>query len=168
MKTRDQFGQYFEQFNKTGYGAEVGVQNGFNSRKILLGYSGKLLLIDNWNDNLALKTTVLHLVHYRDRVIYIPLDTLLAANLIPNDSLDFVYIDAGHSYIEVKQDFETYYPKVRSGGIISGHDYGLNDCIGVKMFIDEYIFNNPEIDIKFTTDDIYEGMEYQSWYFVKP
>lgn len=38
-------------------------------------------------------------------------------------SLDFVYIDANHDYAHVTEDLEAWVPKVRSGGIVSGHDY---------------------------------------------
>ena len=38
-------------------------------------------------------------------------------------SLDVVFIDANHDYIEVKKDIEAWLPKVKFGGIISGHDY---------------------------------------------
>jgi hypothetical protein len=38
-------------------------------------------------------------------------------------SLDFVYIDANHKYEHVVADIAAWEPKVRSGGIISGHDF---------------------------------------------
>jgi len=38
-------------------------------------------------------------------------------------SLDFVYIDANHSLPYVIDDIMTWLPKIRPGGIISGHDY---------------------------------------------
>ena len=165
---RSKLGEVYQQFYKTGFGAEIGVQNGFNARAILSLYSGKLYLVDYWADVLQLKNTVLNLIHYKDRAIYLPVDSLLAADLVEDESLDFIYIDAGHSYIEVKSDFLAWYPKVRSGGIISGHDYGENDCIGVKMFIDEFMNEHPEIEMIFTEPDIYEGMNYHSFYFIKP
>ena len=46
-----------------------------------------------------------------------------AARDIPDDSLDFVYIDGDHSYDFVMQDIILWSRKVRKGGIISGHDY---------------------------------------------
>ncbi len=38
-------------------------------------------------------------------------------------SLDFVYIDANHDFVNVATDLHTWKKKVKSGGIISGHDY---------------------------------------------
>lgn len=42
---------------------------------------------------------------------------------IPNGSLDFVFVDAGHSYNAVRQDLADWWPKVRPGGWFGGHDY---------------------------------------------
>jgi hypothetical protein len=46
-----------------------------------------------------------------------------AAGDLEDGSLDFVYIDANHFQPYVSQDLEAWEPKVRSGGIVSGHDY---------------------------------------------
>jgi len=46
-----------------------------------------------------------------------------AASLFNNNYFDFVFIDADHSYQSVKKDIVSWLPKVRSGGILAGHDY---------------------------------------------
>ena len=51
-------------------------------------------------------------------------------------SLDFVFIDANHSYESVGQDIELWSPLVRPGGLLSGHDYG-GAYKGVKRAVDE-------------------------------
>jgi predicted O-methyltransferase YrrM len=40
-------------------------------------------------------------------------------------SVDFVYLDGNHKYDHVVEDLETWIPKIRPGGIISGHDFFL-------------------------------------------
>ncbi len=40
-----------------------------------------------------------------------------------DESLDFVYIDGNHDFVNVANDLNTWAKKVRVGGIISGHDY---------------------------------------------
>jgi hypothetical protein len=46
-----------------------------------------------------------------------------AARLVPDASLDFIYIDANHREPFVRADLEAWSPKVRRGGIVAGHDY---------------------------------------------
>lgn len=47
------------------------------------------------------------------------------ANDFADNSLDFVYVDAAHDLINVINDLHAWIPKVRPGGIVSGHDYCL-------------------------------------------
>lgn len=46
-----------------------------------------------------------------------------AAKHFADDSLDFVYIDGAHDLLSVLADLNAWSPKVKPGGIISGHDY---------------------------------------------
>jgi predicted O-methyltransferase YrrM len=57
-----------------------------------------------------------------------------AAKQFPDHSLDFVFIDASHDYESVKEDFEVWFPKMKKGGMMAGHDYGYPS---VKKAIDE-------------------------------
>jgi hypothetical protein len=54
-----------------------------------------------------------------------------------------VYIDGDHSYKGCVADLRAYYPKIRPGGIFSGHDY-LDGSLpegdfGVKKAVDEFV-----------------------------
>jgi hypothetical protein len=44
---------------------------------------------------------------------------------IPDGSLDFAYIDADHSEAGVLSDLMAWARKVRTGGVVSGHDWNL-------------------------------------------
>jgi hypothetical protein len=46
-----------------------------------------------------------------------------AAKTLPDASLDIVYIDGNHTFEAVTEDLEAWTPKVKRGGLISGHDY---------------------------------------------
>lgn len=61
------------------------------------------------------------------------------ARRVPDGSLDFVYIDGNHAAKFVTQDLRAWVPKVRSGGIVAGHDYALKDHLEVKPAVDAYV-----------------------------
>jgi len=49
--------------------------------------------------------------------------SLEQAKTVPNNSLDFVYIDGDHTLNGALTDIMLWYPKVKSGGVIFGDDY---------------------------------------------
>lgn len=55
-----------------------------------------------------------------------------------DETLDFCFIDGSHEYDDVKKDILAYLPKVKTGGILAGHDY---DAIwgGVIKAVDEIL-----------------------------
>lgn len=59
----------------------------------------------------------------------------MASMSVPDESLDFVYIDGDHHFEFVAQDLKLWGEKVRRGGIISGHDYGIR---WVRTAVDWY------------------------------
>lgn len=71
---------------------------------------------------------------FADRVTINRMSTIEAANLVEDVSVDFVFIDADHSYEGCKNDIMAWGPKVRSGGMIAGHDYNWPT---VKQAVDE-------------------------------
>lgn len=62
----------------------------------------------------------------------------VAATMV-RDQIDFVYIDALPTYDGVHDDLRVWFPKVRVGGIIGGHDYGHPNFDGVKKAVDEFL-----------------------------
>lgn len=49
-------------------------------------------------------------------------DSAESASNFEDASLDFVFIDASHDYESVIKDIDAWKPKVKPGGILSGHD----------------------------------------------
>jgi hypothetical protein len=72
-----------------------------------------------------------------------------AFNIFKDDSIDFIYIDGNHQYEFVKQDLINYVPKIKKGGIISGHD--RQQWLGVDKALDEYFHKKPIKDYPDTT-----------------
>lgn len=65
-----------------------------------------------------------------------------AAALFEDNSLDFIYVDADHKYEAVKADIATWYPKLKPGGILCGHDYIARSHIeefGVIPAVHEFV-----------------------------
>lgn len=67
-----------------------------------------------------------------------------AAKLYEDGSLDFVFIDASHDYENVKNDIIAWFPKVKLGGIMGGHDYD-NMFLGVVQAVNELFGENITI-----------------------
>jgi glycosyltransferase involved in cell wall biosynthesis len=65
-----------------------------------------------------------------------------AANNFSNGSIDYIMLDAGHSYDALKDDLEVWYNKVKPGGIVSGDDYGV--FYGVTQAADEFFYGQFE------------------------
>jgi hypothetical protein len=76
------------------------------------------------------------LASYSKKITFVKEYSSEASKEIPND-LDFVYIDGDHSYEKVKSDCEIYFNKVRSGGVLGGHDL-IAKCLGVCLAVVEF------------------------------
>ena len=74
-----------------------------------------------------------------------------AAPLFPDSHFDWAYLDASHYYDDVKLDLEKWFPKIKSGGYITGDDYdrqGFWDH-GVTRAVDEFVKKNPVEAVEF-------------------
>jgi len=88
-----------------------------------------------------------------------------AAQRFADSSLDLVYIDGDHSREFVSNDIRAWWPKIRPGGILSGHDYTPGNpqkghIYGVIEAVDEHC-NRYGVQLH-TTDE-----QYASWWCVK-
>ena len=135
MKNRIELAKYFAELGFK-IGVEVGVAEGRYS-EILMENIPELELwgIDNYAeyDNKSVgrrrDTQENNRQRAQDRLERFPkyhlivADSIEAAKSFKNGSLDFVFIDGDHTYDSVKQDIEAWYPKIKPGGHIAGHDY---------------------------------------------
>ena len=145
-------------------GAEIGVFYGELSERLLRTKPGlKLHLVDSWGDyddtllesgdfhatmsNASQERACSHtreaMAQFKDRAVIHKAKSQEAAKMI-DGLLDFVFIDADHSYEGCKADIEAWAPKVRPGGLLCGHDYDNVDYPqwGVKRAVDEYVTEN--------------------------
>jgi glycosyltransferase involved in cell wall biosynthesis len=59
----------------------------------------------------------------QDIIVPILTESIRASCLFPDAGVDFCFIDGDHSYESVTADLTAWWPKIKPGGIIAGHDY---------------------------------------------
>ena len=121
-------------------GAELGVENGENILYLKNRFPNLYIIgVENFSDKPSLKRFKQNEENIKKCLnkFYV-IDTIEASKLLKNESLDYVFIDADHTYNGVKQDIIHWEPKVRKGGFIIGHDYGHPKYTGVNKAVNEF------------------------------
>lgn len=118
----------------------------------------KLEIIRGWE-----KKAHARLDKHKHKIKWIKEKSADATRFIADNSLDFVYIDGNHTYESVAEDIFLYYPKVKKGGLLSGHDY---DYESVRQAVDEFVSKE---NLKLHIEDMGhgqfsgKGMKYDWW-----
>ena len=111
----------------------------YEDGKLFRGVKERYTSVQYWNDfYLLIKAKV---SKYGDRFILIRETSEMGINSVP-EGVDFVYIDGHHNYSFVKTDLLLYEKKLKSGGIMAGHDYTYPTYPGVRQAVDEYTQKN--------------------------
>ena len=71
------------------------------------------------------------------------MDSIDAANNFKNESVDVIFIDTLHTYEHTKGELEVWWPKLKHGGEMLGHDYN-NANPGLVQAVDER-FGKPDV-----------------------
>ena len=139
-------------------GAEVGIWRGYMSATLLCRPDVILFMVDSWlgiegfgeqyspRVQVECKATAIANVGFaktRARVMHE--SSKEAASHFKDGFLDFVFIDADHSYQGVKDDIGYWLPKVKKGGLLGGHDYNNKNYpfgLEVKRAVDEAVEAN--------------------------
>lgn len=141
IKTREDFPNFLNANNLLGDGVEVGVCFGGHAELLRRIWQGRMLyLVDPWEqqDSSVYREPsenqggVLE-KRYREvcekaskwpgRTGILRAYSVNASLMFADQSLDFGYLDGNHSYAAVTADLESWWPKVKTGGILGGHDY---------------------------------------------
>ena len=154
-----------EVVEKPFVGVEVGVYKGENSACLLDAFpSLHLIMVDLWKEwkpeeeyfhtrggmgrksqedwNVVYSEAIKNTDQFDSRTTIYRMSSEKASSMVRNSSVDFVFLDAEHSFESVRKDMEFWIPKIRDRGLICGHDYGGTHR-GVKKAVDERfgIFN---------------------------
>lgn len=132
-------------------GAELGVRRGEFTRAVANSNSNiRIYAVDIWQNHESLNENHNHKDNYEAYLLNIKevqnqITTLkgLTTDMhckVPDNSLDWIFIDATHTYEGLKHDLLSWLPKVKDTGIITGHDYCEEfDNGGLKRAIDEFV-----------------------------
>lgn len=177
FKTRRELAQCINALNPN-IAVEVGVREGHYSEYILMATNvKKLYSIDPWDLNAELGNPEeaynrcwQKLIRFGDRAVMQIGRSPDVCKMFEDRSIDFVYIDALHDYESVKKDIHGWYPKVRTGGILAGHDY-TSTHQGVINAVDEFC-REQGYELHFTGVDLQDrsivsGYPEPSWWIIK-
>jgi predicted O-methyltransferase YrrM len=78
------------------------------------------------------------LEEYKNKLVWLEKKSSDAVHDLPDD-IDFLYIDGNHQYEYAKEDMNNYYPKVKRGGILAGHDIANPRVRGVAKAFCEFV-----------------------------
>jgi len=131
------FAEMLNERGLIGSAVEVGVYQGRFSHALLTHWRGSMLnLVDPWSftsrgtavvgmqEDLAATRELL--AGFGSRTAYWVTKSVAATKDIPDDSLDFAYIDGLHHLLDVTDDLQAWWPKLKQGGVFAGHDYRHN------------------------------------------
>lgn len=114
---------------------ELGCWTGHSTS--ILARNRKVIVVDNFKGNQgtpleeyardnavdALFVENMKSMNLLENIQLFSMDSSEAYKYITDSSLALLFIDAGHTYTQVKEDLINYIPKLKTGGMICGHDY---------------------------------------------
>lgn len=133
-------------------GAEIGVAKGDHAKILCDNIPDlKLYCIDVWEDYPGYNEYIGRITRYYEKAkvllspyncIFIKKFSMDAVKDFEDGSLDFVYIDGAHDFKNVAMDVCEWTPKVRTGGIVYGHDFKRSNrhVNAVKDVIPAYMY----------------------------
>jgi len=153
FSTREDLYDLFEELGFS-YGAEIGVNRASNALQMFKRISDlKLICVDPWRRNeRAFAKAKRRLDWYS--VIWKRMTSMEGVKDVKDESLDFVYIDGLHDFDNVVMDLIHWVPKVRTGGIVSGHDYYNSEECHVPRAVDAYILAHGISNLHLTRDNL--------------
>ena len=142
----------FKLFHDLGFkvGVEVGTKAGRNAEHICMSMPGvDLTVVDPWmgyGDDRRYQEPEKHEGFYEEackrlapyKVKVVRAKSMDAVGDFALESLDFVYIDGNHCFDYVMEDLIAWSRRVKSGGIVSGHDYYRFKGGGVVEAVNSY------------------------------
>lgn len=183
LTSRDILGKFLNSLGHSkGTFVEVGVNKGEFAKLMLSQWSGqRYILVDPWlkenqeeyidfvnlqDRNKNMKETLQNTLYFRNKTVILRMTSVEAGKFFLPESVDIIYIDGLHHYEGVMNDLETWWPILKRGGIILGHDYLLSadkyTIFTVKPAVDEFA-RKIHLPVFHTPMD-----SYPTWFIFKP
>ena len=125
-------------------GVELGVQNGYYAAEMLRNWPNctEYNLVDLWGhqenyhdfanadqetQDLIYADTMNNVKPWEEKIKVCRNYTMECVKTYDNGYFDFIYVDARHDFKGVSVDLAAYWPKLKVGGIMAGHDYVTQD-----------------------------------------
>lgn len=127
------------------WAAEVGSFKGYGAISLVtyakeLNKKIRVMAIDRYDGwkGATLSTIVLNIgeTNNADCILPIKGDSAERASMFVDGTFHYVFIDASHKYEDTRKDILAWKSKVKSGGILAGHDYHPTQ-MGVVKAVDE-------------------------------
>lgn len=101
--------------------------------------TARIICVDIWNGG-VLETFKRNMDEKNIAHLVMPLqmDSIDAAAQFPEACADLIFIDGDHSYEGCRDDIRAWFPKLRPGGVMIGHDY-IDVWPGVIRAADEFV-----------------------------
>ncbi len=163
---RDDLPQFFIEMGFK-VGAEIGVYKGRFSEKFCKA-GLQIYAIDPWlvyydfsNPDMQKRMEYLYACAIKSLTPFpnctiIKKTSMDALEDIPDESLDFVYIDAHHIFRYVAEDICEWSKKVRKGGIVAGHDYFYKGALNPARLC----------HVAYVVDAYTKAFNIQNWYLL--
>lgn len=134
----------FRSIKPHGFALEIGTwkgNSGYIIGTVCAIKKAHFVCVDSFNGDMTFGGHAANLDFLRDHALthlnglpvsFIVMNSTEAHKILANHTFDFCFVDGDHTEPVVSQDIKNYYPKVKKGGIYSGHDYN-------------FVFTDPKI-----------------------
>lgn len=92
---------------------------------------------NGWDDDGAYNQFLENIKNFNN-ITHVRKTSWEAAKQFPDNYFDFIFIDGAHDYDTVAKDIRAYYPKVKTGGMIAGDDFGTKKFTGLTEAVNEW------------------------------
>lgn len=194
-KSRNDFPAYLDLLGLHGNGIEIGVRYGTFSAYVLKHWQClRWCMVDAWKplpDSIdATQTTqeecddwyrrtIKAMRSWKTKTRILRMMSVEAVKWFVDETFDFIYLDAGHTYPSASEDLHIWWPKLRPGGVFAGHDFFNGHVENKRPVVATEVdpFDPPLFAVQLAVEQFAKGLGkpvhqttddiFNSWWIVK-